>query len=102
MFFLAVPNDVSDTLSVYFIGKFNIPNVYVSFELEDISYLGSNSLYAGLFATNVSTFQGKMLLNFVFSQPSISQDTMEALVNNAMSCMIEACDFNVVFTPIHN
>jgi NRPS condensation-like uncharacterized protein len=101
-FFLAVPKEVSATVSVSNIGKVNIPKVYGSFELEEISYAGSNSLYAGLFATNASTFQGKMLLNFVFSQPSISQNTMETLVNNVVSCMIEACDFNVVFTPIHN
>lgn len=87
-FFLAVPNEVSATVSVSNIGKVNIPKVYGPFELEEISYAGSNSLYAGLFATNASTFQGKMLLNFVFSQPSISQDTMEALVNNVISCII--------------
>jgi len=88
-FFLAVPNEVSATVSVSNIGKVNIPKVYGSFELEEISYAGSNSLYAGIFATNASTFQGKMLLNFVFSQPSISQDTMETLVNNVVSCIIE-------------
>ncbi|MBW4634914.1 MAG: alcohol acetyltransferase [Iphinoe sp. HA4291-MV1] len=97
-FFLAVPKEVSATVSVSNIGKVNIPKVYGSFELEEISFAGSNSLYAGVFATNASTFQGKMLLNFVFSQPSISQDTMETLVNNVVSCIIEVCDLKVVFT----
>lgn len=94
-FCLAAPSEVSATVSVSNIGKVNIPKVYGSFELEEISYAGSNSLYAGIFVTNASTFQGKMLLNFVFSQPSISQDTMETLVNNVVSCIIEVCDLKV-------
>jgi NRPS condensation-like uncharacterized protein len=99
-FCLALPKEVSATVSVSNIGKVNIPKVYGPFELEEISFVGSNSLYAGIFSTHVSTFQGKMLLNFAFSQPSISQDTMDTLVNNVVSCILEVCDLKGVLSPI--
>jgi NRPS condensation-like uncharacterized protein len=99
-FCLAAPKEVSATVSVSNIGKVNIPKVYGPFQLEEISFVGSNSLYAGIFATHVSTFQGKMLLNFAFSQPSISQDTMDTLVNNVVSCILEVCDLKGVLSPI--
>ncbi|MBD6617878.1 alcohol acetyltransferase [Komarekiella sp. 'clone 1'] len=94
------PKEVAATVSVSNAGKVNIPKIYGEFELEEISFAGSHSLYAGMFITHASTFQGKMLLNFVFSEPSISQDTMEGLVNNVMSCIFDVCNlkFNLHFT----
>ncbi|NDJ25210.1 alcohol acetyltransferase [Nostoc sp. B(2019)] len=89
------PKEVAATVSVSNVGKVNIPKVYGEFELEEISFAGSHSLYAGMFITHASTFQGKMLLNFVFSEPSISQDTMEGLVNNVMSCIFDICNLNL-------
>lgn len=89
------PKQVAATVSVSNSGKVNIPNIYGDFELEEISFASSNALYAGIFVIHASTFQGKMLLNFVFSQPSISQNTMEELVNNTMSCIFDISTLNL-------
>ena len=53
--------------------------------LEEISFVPALAAFGGVFAAAVSTFQGKMLLNFMFSEPSISQETIEELANNAIS-----------------
>ncbi|MBG0743561.1 alcohol acetyltransferase [Cylindrospermopsis raciborskii LB2897] len=82
------PHQIAATVSVSNIGKVNIPEIYGDLQLEEISFAGSHALYAGMFILHVATFQGKMLLNFVFSQPSLSQHTMEKLVNEFME-MIE-------------
>ena len=71
---LQVPNQVSATISVSNVGKINIPHTYGEFELEEISFVGSHALYAGMFIVNAATFQEKMTLNFVFSQPSLNRD----------------------------
>ncbi|MCL1473645.1 hypothetical protein LAY57_23710 [Argonema antarcticum A004/B2] len=44
----------------------------------------------------VPTFAGKMILNFMFSEPSLGRDTMESLVNNAILCLVETCNNKVV------
>ncbi|QSJ21036.1 alcohol acetyltransferase [Nostoc sp. UHCC 0702] len=85
------PKQVAATVSVSNIGKVNIPKIYGEFELEEISFAGSHALYSGIFITHASTFQGKMLLNFVFSEPSISLETMKALVKNFVSYIDDAC-----------
>jgi hypothetical protein len=35
--------------------------------------------------------QGKMLINFVFSEPSISYQTMEVLADKAIAYLTEVC-----------
>ncbi|MBE9006347.1 alcohol acetyltransferase [Fortiea sp. LEGE XX443] len=92
-FSLNYPRQVAATVSVSNAGRVNVPKIYGEFELEEISFLGSHALYAGMFITHASTFQGKMLLNFVFSEPSISQNTMEELVNNFMLLIWHICQF---------
>ncbi|KZL47760.1 alcohol acetyltransferase [Nodularia spumigena CENA596] len=94
-FSLTYPKQVAATVSVSNAGRVNIPKVYGEFELEEISFLGSHALYAGMFITHVSTFQGKMLLNFVFSEPSISRNTMEGIVNQLISYISHICNFKV-------
>ncbi|MGF1934225.1 MAG: phthiocerol/phthiodiolone dimycocerosyl transferase family protein [Nostoc sp. ChiQUE02] len=96
------PKQVAATVSVSNVGKVNIPKHYGEFELEEISFAGSHALYAGVFVIHASTFEGKMLLNFVFSQPSISQDTMENLVNNVMSYICDICNLNLNSSLICN
>ncbi|MEA5503211.1 condensation domain-containing protein [Halotia wernerae UHCC 0503] len=95
------PKQVAATVSISNVGKVSIPKFYGEFELEEISFAGSHSLYAGVFVIHAATFQGKMLLNFVFSQPAISQETMEALVNDFMSLILDMCNLhlNLCFTP---
>ncbi|UKO98788.1 phthiocerol/phthiodiolone dimycocerosyl transferase family protein [Nostoc sp. UHCC 0870] len=82
------PKKVAATVSVSNVGKVNIPKVYGELELEEISFAGTHALYGGVFILHTSTFQGKMLLNFVCSRPSISEETMEALVNNFISYIL--------------
>ncbi|MHC0064386.1 phthiocerol/phthiodiolone dimycocerosyl transferase family protein [Nostoc sp. UIC 10890] len=94
-FCFVYPRQVAATVSVSNVGRVNIPKHYGEFELEEISFAGSHALYAGVFIIHASTFQGKMLLNFVFSEPSISQNTMETLVNNFMSYILEICNLNL-------
>ncbi len=88
-FSLLFPNQVSPTVSVSNVGKVNIPHTYGELELEEISFAGSHALYAGMFIVNATTFQEKMTLNFVFSQPSINRQTMEKLVDNCLDCIIK-------------
>ncbi len=96
------PKQVAATVSVSNVGKVNIPKDYGEFELEEISFAGSHALYAGVFVIQASTFQGKILLNFVFSEPSISQNTMEILVANVMSYIFDICNLNLDSSLICN
>ncbi|MBW4675496.1 MAG: alcohol acetyltransferase [Desmonostoc geniculatum HA4340-LM1] len=88
------PKKIAATVSVSNVGKINIPKNYGNFELEEISFISSNGFFAGIFAIHVSTFNGKMLLNVAFSQPSISPNTMEEIVNNLMSSILDICNLN--------
>ena len=83
-FSLLFPNQVSATVSVSNIGKVNIPHTYGELELEEISFVGSHALYAGMFIVHAATFQEKMTLNFVFSQPALNRQTIEKLVDNCI------------------
>ncbi|TVP60893.1 MAG: alcohol acetyltransferase [Nodularia sp. (in: Bacteria)] len=94
-FCLAYPKQLAGTVLLSNIGKINIPKNYGPFELEEISFASSQSLYAGMLTSHTATFQGKMLLNFVFSEPSISRDTMEELVNNCMLYILHVCQFKI-------
>ncbi|MFM6281700.1 MAG: phthiocerol/phthiodiolone dimycocerosyl transferase family protein, partial [Dolichospermum sp.] len=95
-FSLLFPNQVSATISVSNVGKVNIPRVYGELELEEISFVGSHSLYAGMFIVHAATFQEKMTLNFVFSQPAIHRQTMEKIVDNCISDMIEISSHSLI------
>ncbi|MEA5517175.1 phthiocerol/phthiodiolone dimycocerosyl transferase family protein [Nodularia sp. UHCC 0506] len=94
-FSLTYPKQVAATVSVSNAGRVNIPHIYGKFELEEISFLGSHALYAGMFITHASTFRGKMLLNFVLSEPSISRQNMEDIVNQFISYIYHICNLNV-------
>ncbi|NEO10837.1 MULTISPECIES: condensation domain-containing protein [unclassified Moorena] len=89
--FLKRPNQGSATVSVTNIGKVNIPKHYGAFELEEISFGSANASFGGSLSVAVSTFDEKMILNFMFSDPSISHDSMEIFANNVMSYLIDAC-----------
>jgi NRPS condensation-like uncharacterized protein len=89
---LAQPNKVPLTVALTNVGQVNIPKTYGLFELEEISYVPAKAVFGGVFSAAVATFEGKMLLNFVFSEPSISRVTMESLVDSVMSCIVNVCD----------
>ena len=58
-FSLLFPNQVSATVSISNVGKINIPHSYGQLELEEISFVGSHALYAGMFIVHAATFQEK-------------------------------------------
>ncbi|NEO03055.1 MAG: alcohol acetyltransferase, partial [Moorea sp. SIO3I7] len=89
--FIRHPNKGSVTVSVTNIGKVNIPKHYGSFELEEISFVAAEGAGGGTLSVAVSTFEEKMILNFIFSEPSISQNSMEKMANNVLSCLIDGC-----------
>lgn len=99
-FCLFFPQKVAATVSLSNVGKVNIPTNYGDLKLEEISFAGSSSFYAGMFIMHAATFQEKMLLNFVFSHPSISQKTMELLVNNFLDCISNISSSSVDFVLI--
>lgn len=88
-FSLLFPNQVSATVSISNVGKINIPHSYGQLELEEISFVGSHALYAGMFIVHAATFQEKMTLNFVFSQPSLHRETMEKIVDNCVNYIMK-------------
>lgn len=88
-FILIFPQQVAATASISNAGKINLPHHYGDLELEEISFAGSHSLYAGMFIIHTTTFQEKMFFNFVFSLPALSQKTVEELVNNFLSLIID-------------
>jgi len=88
-FSLLFPNQISPTVSVSNVGKVNISDTYGELELEEISFVGSHALYTGMFIVHAATFQEKMTLNFVFSEPALNRQTMEKLVDNCIDYIMK-------------
>jgi len=86
------PREIAATFAISNIGKVNIPKTYGELELSEISFAGAKALYAGVLGVNVATFQGKMLLNFVFSQPSLSREKTEDLINDVIYSIYQVTD----------
>lgn len=91
-FLLSHPNEIPSSVALSNIGKVNIPQVYGLFKIEEISFTTAAAAAGGALVATTLTFAEKMFLNFTFSEPSISQRTMEQLVNNTVACLIDACD----------
>ncbi|MEC4986283.1 MAG: condensation domain-containing protein [Oscillatoria sp. PMC 1068.18] len=91
-FFLARPQQVPVSVGVSNLGRLNISQNYRQFELEEIRFLPAQAAYSGILTATVNTFAGKMLLNFPYSHPSLSQETMETLVNSTLSILVAACE----------
>jgi Alcohol acetyltransferase len=90
-FFLSRPNEAAVTVSVSNIGQLDMSSYYGSFQLEEISFLYTEAVLAGIFNAAVTTFQDTMILNFMFSEPSISKERIEILVQDTIYCIIDAC-----------
>ncbi|MDM9385354.1 condensation domain-containing protein [Chlorogloeopsis sp. ULAP01] len=88
-FLLAFPYQAVSTVGITNVGIVNIPANYGLLELEEISFVTSIAAFQGL-RVAVLTFESKMFLNFMFSEPAISQETVEILVNNVLTYIIEA------------
>ncbi|MGV0024442.1 phthiocerol/phthiodiolone dimycocerosyl transferase family protein [Phormidesmis priestleyi] len=90
-YYLSHPSDVNSTVFLTNIGLVSVPSQYGLFELEDIHFTVSNVFYAGSLAASVATFAGKISLNFMFSQPSLSRETIEQLADSTLAYLSKAC-----------
>ncbi|MEG4497180.1 condensation domain-containing protein [Microcoleus sp. F10-C6] len=88
---LVSPNELGITVEISNMGKLNIPTAYGLLELEEISLIFGQAGFAGVPALAVTTFRGKAILNFLFSEPSISRETMEILADSVVYYLHEAC-----------
>jgi NRPS condensation-like uncharacterized protein len=95
-FLLACPRQMFGTVGVTNIGRVNIASDYGLFELEEISFVPAWAAFGGL-CVAVLTFESKMFLNFMFSEPAISQEIAEILADNVLACIVKACN-NTKFT----
>jgi len=77
------------TISLANVGMLDIPSVYEPFVLEEISLYLAVSAYGGLFCAVFSVFKGRMYFNFPFSEPSISRNNMEIMVDNCLAYLID-------------
>lgn len=87
---LARPNAAPVTVAISNLGQANISRTYGPFELEEISFVTAIAAFSGIFAVAALTFNSKMTLNFMFSQPSISQATMEILAEHVVIWLADA------------
>lgn len=85
------PDKFQAAVHVTNIGKVNIPDVYGNLKLEEISFVASNAIFGRSFTVAATTFDGKMILNFVASKPSISQHTIEMFADSVINCLVEVC-----------
>lgn len=87
---LSSSNKAPLAVEVTNLGQVDISVNYGSLKLEEISFMPSQGVFGGVFFAAVTTLKGKMMLNFVFSQPSLSQGTIEDLIDNTMSYLIRS------------
>jgi NRPS condensation-like uncharacterized protein len=88
---LARPDKGSGLVTVTNVGKVNIPKSYGAYELESISFAPSMAAFGGSFMAAVTTFDEKMLINWTFSEPALSRETMEVMANEVVGCLAEVC-----------
>ncbi|MGF1938990.1 MAG: hypothetical protein RM347_032335 [Nostoc sp. ChiQUE02] len=84
-------NQVMASVGVTKLGLVNISHQYGVFELEEINAVASASAFPGVFVVEALRFQKKMFLNFLFSEPSLSQETIVALADDATAYLADAC-----------
>lgn len=90
--FLKNPYKSSTSAGLTNIGRVNIPEKYNHLELEEISFLPSAAAFGVFFGAAVSTFRDQMLLNFMFSQPSLSHETVENLADDMITIISNICN----------
>jgi hypothetical protein len=95
-YYIDNPEEFPSAIGVTNIGRVNISEVYGDLEIEEISFAGSNAILGKNFTVATATFQEKMLLNFIASKPSLSQETIEMLATGVINCLIEVCQEKVI------
>ena len=96
-YYLKKPDNYPLTIDVSNIGDLKIKKDYGDFQLEEISFIPSNPIFGGILTAAVSTFDDKIILNFVASIPFISQATIEIIANDVIHYLILE---SKVFNPI--
>ena len=91
-YFLKNPYQSAVSAALTNIGRINIPHNYGQLELEEISFVPAQAAFGGVFAAAVSTFREQMLLNFMYSQPSLSNETIENLADDTISIISDVCN----------
>ena len=91
-YFLKNPYQSAVSAALTNIGRINIPHNYGQLELEEISFVPAQAAFGGVFAAAVSTFRGNILFNFMFSQPSISYETVENLADEMIYIISDFCN----------
>lgn len=90
--FLNLANQIPASVVVTNIGRVKIPLIYGNLTIEEISFATAVALFGGTFAVAVSTFNEKMFLNFLFSEPALSQESMTIIADNAMDLINKVSD----------
>ncbi|MEQ8468462.1 phthiocerol/phthiodiolone dimycocerosyl transferase family protein [Coleofasciculus sp. E1-EBD-02] len=90
-FLLNNPEKIPFSVFITNIGRVRIPSDYGLFKLEEISYALSLTAMGSVFAVAVSTFEEKMMLNFIYSLPAISQNKIEKLIKKTISYLDKYC-----------
>jgi Condensation domain len=90
--FLDNLNQSSITVGVTNVGKVNIARNYGNLQLEEISFALGAIFAGGIPIAAVTTFPEKMSINFIFSEPSISQEFMAGFVDDVLVLITEACE----------
>ncbi|MEM7725186.1 MAG: condensation domain-containing protein [Cyanobacteria bacterium P01_A01_bin.45] len=90
-YYLSNPKEIPVSIVMTNVGKVNIPENYGSLKLEEISFIPTIRALRGVLGLAISTFNRKMFLNFMFSEPSISQETAEEIANQTIFHLTEAC-----------
>jgi len=90
-FLLNNPDKVPFSVFITNIGRVRIPSNYGFLKIEEISYALSLTAMGSVFAVAVSTFEEEMILNFIYSQPGISQNTIEMLIEKTLYYLLRYC-----------
>lgn len=82
------PQRVSFSVFATNIGKVKISPEYGLFRLEDICYALSTTVMGSVFGVAASTFEERMTLNFIYSEPLLGQRTIEKLIKDSIECLV--------------
>jgi len=78
------PNEASVTAALTNVGELSLNSDYGDLCLKAISFVPAQATFGGVFAAAATTFQGVMRLNFMFSMPSLSHETIATLADEML------------------
>ncbi len=84
------PNESQIAAGLTNVGDVQLASDYGALQLKAISFVPSQSTFGGIFAAAVTTFQGRMRLNFMFSEPSLSPATVASLADAMLLQLTQA------------